>query len=76
MRIAKQNISEETRQKLRLAKQSISDETRQKLRLARQNISEETRRKLGDAKRGKKLSPEHIALRQASRERNKGLRAY
>jgi hypothetical protein len=69
-------ITEETRQKLRLAKQNISDEYRQKLRLAGQNKSAEIRRKISDSKKGKKLSPEHIAKRQATRERNKGLRKY
>jgi hypothetical protein len=69
-------ITEVTRQKLRNAKQNISEETRQKLRLAGQNKSTETRRKISVSNKGKKLSAEHIAKRQATRERNKGLRKY
>ena len=59
-----------------LAKQNISEETRQKLRLAGQNKSIELRRKISESNKGKKLSAEHIAKRQAARERNKGLRKY
>jgi group I intron endonuclease len=60
MKKAKQNISEETRQKLREIHTGLkrSEETKQKMREAAKNIREETRQKLREAQTGKKHSQE------------------
>ena len=60
MRKAKQNISEQTRQKIREAHTGLkrSEKTKEKMREAAKNICEQTRQKLREAQTGKKHSQE------------------
>lgn len=71
MRVAKSNVSQETRAKISKAKtgKPHSEETRTKLSASHtgKTLSTETRAKIGDATRGKPLSAEHRAkLRENS----------